>query len=95
MRKAVKVAAGGLFAAAAIVFAPLAHADDAAFIGTLERDGLSCNQGLIKCANPDELVATAKALCYSVDKKGESVSDFINGRLGSVSRRRWPRLGGW
>lgn len=59
-----------------ILAAPLAHADDAAFMNTLEHDGLGCGQGLIKCFDRADLVATGKSVCFNIDH-GDTVSGAI------------------
>lgn len=60
-----------------ILFAPAAHADDAAFMKTLERDGLSCGQGLINCFGAADLPTAGKSLCYNIDRNGGNISEAI------------------
>ena len=66
-----------VIAAALISLAAPAAADngDADFISYLERHNLGCGEGVVKCKSDAELIGMGHAVCYDIDKNGQTLKE--------------------
>ena len=62
----------GVLAALVITGTPQAHADDSDFIAFLEKNGLGCGEGALKCTSDSDLLTLGRAVCADIDKNGQT-----------------------